>query len=138
MGEDKIYEQMLLQATPLLLSGNNTFDPYLEKNSKLVDTRRGITLLAKFSDLLVTQISQYLDEFSVIEPGHYCQPPSDLHMTVLSIVTCREHYQFSPDDLASYVSLIQSAKISAIQKCCMNLSSKSYYLLVYFVNKRQP
>ncbi len=65
------------------------FDDYLSERK---DTRRGITLLARPSSKVRSKITEFLSEFSELEPDQYCQPDSDLHITIMSIVACREDY----------------------------------------------
>ena len=65
------------------------YDPYLNGRK---DTRRGITLLARPNIETRQNIIQFLNEFAALEPEQYCHPESDLHMTIMSIVACREGY----------------------------------------------
>lgn len=66
------------------------YDQYL---NGLEDTRRGITLLARPTEETRRNMVEFLNEFSLLEPDQYCHPESDLHITIMSIVACRENYQ---------------------------------------------
>jgi hypothetical protein len=65
------------------------FDDYLSERK---DTRRGITLLARPSSKVRSKITEFLSEFSELEPDRYCQPDSDLHINIMSTVAFREDY----------------------------------------------
>ena len=52
------------------------------------DSRRGITLLARPPARLTAAIGKILADFRQIEPDQYFYPASDLHVTVLSIISC--------------------------------------------------
>jgi 2'-5' RNA ligase len=85
----EIYTQMWQNAMHKYQQNQFEFDDYLSGRK---DTRRGITLIAKPSSKVRSKITKFLSEFSELEPDQYCQPDSDLHITIMSIVACRENY----------------------------------------------
>ncbi len=87
---------------------NNQFelDPLIDLKD---DTRYGMTLLARPSNEVKEQISQTLEEIKRAAPRQYYYPESDLHVTVLSIISCYPEFslnQIEPDD---YQAIVQSA-----------------------------
>nr|WP_297349816.1 hypothetical protein [uncultured Glaciecola sp.] len=85
----EIYEQMWQNAMQKYRQEQFEFDDYLSERK---DTRRGVTLLARPSSEIRAKITEFLSEFSELEPAQYCQPDSDLHITIMSIVSCKEDY----------------------------------------------
>jgi 2'-5' RNA ligase len=101
----QIYQDMWQHAWPLIHSNEITPDPYL---SGKPDRRRGITLLARITDPLNAAIRQFLNEAYTLEPTQYYYPNSDLHVTVMSILSCEENFQLLLSDKPAYVNLIQN------------------------------
>ena len=99
-----VYQQMWQNAWPLITHNQIKHDVYL--NGK-TDTRRGITLLARIKPPISKVIKAFLRQMQQLEPQLYYYPESDLHVTVLSILSCRTDYQLAAEDHAVYVQLIQ-------------------------------
>lgn len=70
------------------------------------DHRFGITLVIRPDADTKQNIQQFLSELKAIEPDQYYYQNSDLHVTVMSIISCYE--DFSLDDIVveDYVNLI--------------------------------
>jgi 2'-5' RNA ligase len=101
----KNYKDMWQNAWPLINSNNITTDPYILGKH---DTRRGITLLVRITHPLNVAIQQFLNEACLLEPAQYYYPNSDLHVTVMSILTCVEGFKLLTTDKPAYVNLIQN------------------------------
>jgi 2'-5' RNA ligase len=71
------------------------------------DSRYGVTLLARPSEQVQQQIQHSLAELMQLEPQQYYYPPSDLHLTVLSLISCYSGFTLSQIDKAAYVELVQ-------------------------------
>lgn len=71
------------------------------------DTRRGITLLIRPNQGIKASIEGFLNDLKQIEPEQYYQPTSDLHITVLSIITCYEKFKLSNICIQDYVDILQ-------------------------------
>jgi hypothetical protein len=99
------YQQMWHQALPLIRSNQTFHDPYL---CGKLDTRKGITLLARIDVPVNSAICEFLHEMHSLEPQQYYYPTSDLHVTVMSVVSCVEGYQLSVLDKPKYVDLINA------------------------------
>src|SRR5699024_5260457 len=59
--------------------------------------RYGLTLLARPSEETIKNIQAFLDKVREIEPQQYYYPPSSIHITVLSIISC--HKGFNPNHI---------------------------------------
>ena len=71
------------------------------------DKRYGITLLARPSEQVKQQIRHHLAELMQLEPQQYYYPASDLHLTVLSLISCYAGFALSQIDTAAYVELVK-------------------------------
>lgn len=85
------------------------FDPLLDADD---DNRYGLTLLARPSKEVKQSILDALEEIKRLAPNQYYYPHSDLHITMLSIISC--YPGFSPDaiDTKEYCKIIDSAVAS--------------------------
>lgn len=73
------------------------------------DTRRGVTILSYLNNGVVVKIGEFLDELKDIEPQQYYYPKSELHLTVLSIITCIEDFKLSDIDVKTYSDAFKEA-----------------------------
>ncbi len=89
------------------------------------DPRRGITLLARFSDSIATKVATFLKQARSIEPGQYYYPATDFHLTVLSIITCHAGFSLQNIDSESYVAVIRESVQGAgpIKVCFRGLTA---------------
>lgn len=72
------------------------------------DQRRGITLLARITNPVDQEISCFLNDANSLEPHQYYYPASDLHLTILSIITCVEGFHLSSIDPQEYAEVIRN------------------------------
>lgn len=80
-------------------------DPLIDSKD---DTRYGMTLLARPSNEIKQQISLTLDEIKEVAPRQYYYPESDLHVTVLSIISCYPEFSINQIDPEEYQEIVQS------------------------------
>ncbi|MDU0354922.1 hypothetical protein RS130_14285 [Paraglaciecola aquimarina] len=73
----------------------------------LADTRRGITLLARLSQPVKNTATQFLTELNEICPAQYCYPQTDIHLTIMSIVSCHSDYIFDAATANQYLVALQ-------------------------------
>jgi len=71
------------------------------------DSRYGVTLLARPSVQVKQHIQHSLSELMQLEPEQYYYPAPDLHLTVLSLISCYAGFALSQIDTAAYVELMQ-------------------------------
>src|SRR5690554_2202436 len=72
-----------------------------------IDKRFGITLLIRPSEEVNDKIQQFNSYIKAIELDHYFYPSSDIHVTVMPIISCYEGFelrQINPDD---YIDLLK-------------------------------
>lgn len=111
---ENIYQKMWSTAFLIIEQGRVSVDKNIDA---VEDNRRGLTLLLRPSVTVLTNIQVFLEEAKFLEPEQYYYPISDLHTTVLSIISCRENFQLAQINLSDYKSLIIGSlkTISTIQ-----------------------
>jgi len=85
------------------------------------DNRFGITLLIRPSAAVKSKIQEFLSELKVLEPEQYFYPSSDIHITVMSIISCYDGFTLSQINPKEYQSVI---KQSLHKKNKFNISFK--------------
>ena len=100
------YNQLWQQSHKKIERQETELDPLIDDEQ---DSRYGITLLARPSEEVKSNIHEVLKEIKAVAPRQYYYPPSDIHVTVLSVISC--YPGFSLDEIApsEYVNTIQSA-----------------------------
>ena len=70
------------------------------------DDRRGITLLARPPGHITKNIEAILADFQLLEPGQYYYPPTDIHLTILSIISCYSGFTLDVIDPQAYCNAV--------------------------------
>lgn len=99
------YDAMYRMAWPQIQGGHCQTDTLLDARPE-DDTRRGMSLLMRPSSKVKHSIQRVLDALREEAPEQYYYPASDIHVTVLSLITCRSGFQLSEISVAEYVDLI--------------------------------
>lgn len=107
------YNQLYKKASEAIIASKYTLDTDINNTS---DSRYGITMLIRPSEKIKANIQLFLEELKEIEPAQYYYPDSDIHITVMSIISCYEGFnlnQISPNDYIQTIcrSLIDLNKI---------------------------
>ncbi|MEP6929936.1 MAG: mutarotase [Flavobacterium sp.] len=103
MNLNEHYNQLYKNSSEAILAGNYILDPQINDES---DSRFGITLLIRPNAKIKANIQLFLDALREVEPAQYYYPDSDIHITVMSIISCSEEFrldQISPND---YIEII--------------------------------
>jgi len=82
------------------------------------DKRFGITLLLRPDNLVKTNIQKFLSVIRSIEPNQYFYRDSDMHVTVMSIISCYDGFKLSQIRIEDYVETIKKS-INGIS--CFNI-----------------
>jgi len=99
-----LYSKMWNDSIDRFKNNNCEIDSLINDES---DMRRGITVLSYFDDSLGHNISNFLEELKVIEPEQYYYPKNELHLTILSIISCITGFKLSNIDVEAYCSIFQ-------------------------------
>ncbi|MFD2034484.1 2'-5' RNA ligase family protein [Belliella marina] len=74
------------------------------------DNRYGITLLLRPDKMVLENIHKLLSRLKLIEPNQYYYRDSDIHVTVMSIISCYSGFQLSNIQAEDYVRTIEKSK----------------------------
>ena len=73
------------------------------------DDRYGLTLLIRPSLKIRKKINDVLQKLRPYAPDQYYYPVSDMHITVLSIISCQPGFELDQINTEEYLSVIRSA-----------------------------
>ncbi|MGI4870638.1 MAG: 2'-5' RNA ligase family protein [Janthinobacterium lividum] len=97
------YAAMRAAALQQFAQGAADLDPLLDAPN---DTRRGLTLLARPAPPLAAAIVGLLAELRRTEPAQYYYPAADLHLTVLSLISCYPGFTLAAIEPEKYRRLV--------------------------------
>ena len=98
------YDALWAAAAPFVGAGGATLDPWLSRCAD--DARRGLTLLARPTATVAAALSTFLEQLRLLEPAQHYQPASDLHHTVLSLITATADYAPYLAQLPAYLEAV--------------------------------
>ncbi|OBS97540.1 hypothetical protein A9261_13105 [Vibrio tasmaniensis] len=104
-----IYDDMWQRFEFALKRNEYELDPYLSDLEN--DTRRGITALAYLNQgnrSTVNEIIRFQKEVRELEPQQYYHPSNELHLTVLSVISCLPEFAVTEIDVNPYIDVFRS------------------------------
>ncbi|OXA73247.1 mutarotase [Flavobacterium aquidurense] len=102
------YNQLYIKSSEAILEGNYKLDTQINNAS---DSRFGITLLIRPNEKIKANIQLFLDELKAIEPHQYYYPDPDIHITVMSIISCYEGFTLDKINIPEYIDVIQQSLV---------------------------
>lgn len=108
MNLNEHYHKLYTKSSQAIRAGNYKLDPQINDPS---DSRFGITILIRPDEKTKAKIQLFLDELKAIEPEQYYYPDSDIHITVLSVISCHEGFSLNKIQLNDYIEIIQKSLI---------------------------
>lgn len=72
------------------------------------DNRFGVSLLIRPSETVKFRIQNFINELKAIEPNQYYYPNSDIHITILSIISCYDDFELHTIEPSKYIELIKN------------------------------
>lgn len=106
MNLEEHYNQLYKTSSEAILNQKYSLDLNIHNPS---DSRYGATILIRPSEKIKEKIQSFLDDLKKIEPNQYYYPNSDIHITVLSIISCYEGFSLDKIDVEDYVKIIQKS-----------------------------
>lgn len=103
MNLNKHYEDMWFKSLEKFERNEFQIDPQIDSSD---DSRRGVTLLIRPSELVKKEISNFINDLKIIEPHQYYYPSSDIHITVMSIISCYSGFDLGDINIKDYEELI--------------------------------
>lgn len=79
-------------------------DPYL---NQVNDLRRGIGLYARPDKSVLKAFNKFINEAKNIEPDQYFYNTDEIHMTVLTIISCTSEFKLSQISIPEYINQIE-------------------------------
>lgn len=98
-----IYNEMWDNALKSFNEDKLEFDTYL---NQLDDPRRGIGLYAKPDRSILNVFNNFIKEAKDIEPEQYFYRTEEIHLTVLTIISCENGFNLSRISLPEYIDQI--------------------------------
>lgn len=102
------YDKLYTESIARISSGNYEIDRLIDDET---DKRFGITLVIRPDLATNTQIQEFLAEVKAIEPNQYFYQNSDIHITLMSIISCYNGFNLKDIHVRDYVRLIQEVLI---------------------------
>lgn len=100
------YDALYQAALPRLARGAAELDTLLDSP---LDTRRGLTVLARPPAAVTAAIEGLLADFQRLEPGQYYYPTTDMHLTILSLISAHAGFSLAAIEPAAYAEAVREA-----------------------------
>lgn len=106
------YNQLYKTSSDAILAENYTLDTQINNES---DSRFGITLLIRPSETVKANIQLFLEDLKAIDGAQYYYPDSDIHITVMSIISCYDGFGLDKIKVHDYIEIIEKSLIEVNQ-----------------------
>jgi 2'-5' RNA ligase len=100
------YEKLFNETKQKVLQNNFEVDNLIDYKN---DNRYGITLVIVPSESIKENIQVFLKELKLIEPDQYYYRNSDIHITVMSIISCYEDFTLNKIKVEDYLEVIKKS-----------------------------
>jgi len=97
------YNQLYKTSSQTITAGKYGIDAELKNDS---DSRFGITLLIRPNEEIKANIQRFINELKKAEPEQYFYPDSDIHITVMSIISCSTAFHLNQISPSEYIEII--------------------------------
>lgn len=104
MNLKEYYNNLYSDSINKITSDKYDIDHFIDSQS---DDRFGITLLIRPPQPIKDEIQKFLCELKEVEPHQYYYPNSDIHITIMSIISCYGGFNISKIELSKYIELIK-------------------------------
>ena len=111
MNLENHYKKLYHDSIDKISSDNYHIDTLIDSKN---DRRFGLTLIIRPSNEIKTKIQDFLKNFKEIEPNQYYYPNSDIHITVMSIISCYSDFDMSKIDVQKYIDLTEKCLLKGI------------------------
>lgn len=98
------YTKLYKESINNISSGKYKIDNLIDSK---FDQRFGITLLIRPSNEVKYKIQKFIDELKKVDPSQYYYPNTDIHITIMSIISCYKGFDMEKIDLSKYIELIK-------------------------------
>ena len=108
----KHYNQLYTKSAKEILAENYKLDTQINSAS---DSRFGITLLIRPSESVKANIQVLLKDLKALDNTQYYYPDSDIHITVMSIISCYDGFSLDKINVHEYIDIIEKSLIEVDQ-----------------------
>jgi 2'-5' RNA ligase len=98
------YHKLYTESIAKISAGNYETDHLIDSDT---DQRFGITLIIRPDTATKGKIQQFLTEAKAIEPDQYYYRNTDIHITLMSIISCYDGFDLKDIHVENYIQLIQ-------------------------------
>tara|TARA_R110002050_G_scaffold281956_2_gene429631 strand:- start:805 stop:1485 length:681 start_codon:yes stop_codon:yes gene_type:complete len=103
------YNNLYTESIKKISNDNYQIDELIDSS---LDQRFGITLIIKPSIEVKNEIQKFLNQLKSIDPNQYYYQNSDIHITVLSIISCYNGFKLEGIKLSEYIKTIKKSIIT--------------------------
>lgn len=103
MNLEEHYNRLYTASIAKISSGNYEIDPLVNSDN---DDRFGLSLIIRPSIEIKNEIQKFLGELHRSEPKQYYYPNSDIHMTVISVISCYSGLELAQIKVPEYTKRI--------------------------------
>jgi len=100
------YDKLYSDAIRKIRSGGYETDPLI---GSPYDKRLGLTLIIRPDIRVKNKFRQFLDELKTLEPRQYYYPASDIHVTVMSVISAYPGFDLTRIRPGDYIRLIEKS-----------------------------
>lgn len=111
MNLENHYKKLYHESINKISSDNYHIDTLIDSKN---DRRFGLTLIIRPSNEIKKKIQNFLKNIKEIEPNQYYYPNSDIHITVMSIISCYSDFDMSKIDVQKYIDLTEKCILKGI------------------------
>jgi 2'-5' RNA ligase len=98
------YNKLYTVSIAKITSGRYEIDHLIDSDT---DRRFGITLVIRPDAITNNNIQRFLTEAKAIEPDQYYYQNPDIHVTLMSIISCYDGFNLKDINVQDYIDLIQ-------------------------------
>ena len=100
------YDNLFKESIQKIKADNYQIDHLIDST---LDNRFGVTLIIRPDILVKNNIQTFLSDLKTIEPEQYYYPDSDIHVTVLSVISCYNGFDLAQISILDYIELIKKS-----------------------------
>ena len=135
---DSLYEGIMIRGIDSVRKQKEYVDHHIDD---MADTRMGITLVIRPTAEINERISRMEEELRKIEPEQYYYPQEDYHITLLDILTARQGFAYTKEQVSTCRQLseevIRRAKPFTIHLKGIVLSEGAVMVKGYYENEME-
>ena len=123
------YEALYTSSIKKIKSDKYETDPLIDSPQ---DKRMGLTLIIRPSDHVKTRIKNFLDELRAADPHQYYYPESDMHITVMSVISAYPGFDLQSVSIPDYTDTIKKslAGLKPFDICFSGLSASPSCIMI--------